>query len=200
MPPTTRAGSRPVAAVVVVVALAIALTVAACAAWPAQLPTAVAGSAASGSGSSSAASAAVPSPSGVSSDPAVAWPAFAGCLRAHGLDVPDPALGSDGQPQFPAGLDLKTLITPAMDHDCSPILAAITASKGQSSHSYTFESLVAHAACLRAHGLTSYPDPNPNDPPQLAPGYLKSDPTVNAALVACQGTLVDAAASPSPGR
>ncbi|HEY4754384.1 MAG TPA: hypothetical protein VIH37_13960 [Candidatus Limnocylindrales bacterium] len=126
----------------------------------------------------------------------MAWPAFAACLRAHGLQVPDPVLDSQGQPNF-GSLDLKSMITPAIATDCQPIVAGFRATKGLTN--YSFQSLVAHAACLRQHGLSNYPDPDPNASEQhLAPGFDKSDPTVNRALVACHALLVEVSASASP--
>lgn len=178
----------------VVPALAAALFLAACAGAGPGLPTVEPGGATAPTSSNAAA------PQGtVSSDPAVAWPAFAACLRAHGLDVPDPQLDQQGQPDF-GTIDLKSMITPAIGEACLPIVAAVTSVK-PSAKSYTFDSLVAHAACLRSHGLPSYPDPDPNAASaQMAPGYDKADPTVNAALVACQGVLVAGSASPLPSR
>jgi hypothetical protein len=134
-----------------------------------------------------------------SSDPTVAWPAFAACLRAHGLNVADPQLDSAGNPDF-GQLNLQALITPDIDRDCSPLVARITAAKAAAKQ-YDFASLVLHAACLRAHGLPNYPDPDPNAQVQtLAPGYSKADPTVNAALIACKPLLVQVGPSPSASR
>jgi hypothetical protein len=192
---------RPAASflVFVVVTILLAAIAAACAPASAQLPTAAAPSAVPGASASSASAGSPgPAPSGVSADPAVAWPAFAACLRAHGADVPDPQIDSDGNPRFPANLDIKAILVaqPTTQQDCAPLLALVTETKGGSSHSYSFESLLAHAACLREHGLPDYPDPNPNEEARLAPGYDKADPNVNAALVACQHVLVEGPASP----
>jgi hypothetical protein len=183
------------------------LALAGCAGLTAGLPTAALPIAAPAGASASPATVATnsgesgPSPVGSASapsnDPAIAWPAFAACLRAHGIDVADPTIDDQGQPQFAPGVDLSSQVTSAIQAACGPIIAAVTATKV--GKTYAFDSLVAHAACLRQHGLPNYPDPDPNAAMQrLAPGYSKSDRTVNAALVACGPLLVQTSPSASP--
>jgi hypothetical protein len=141
-------------------------------------------------------------PSGAITDPFVAWPAFAACLRAHGLQIADPEVDANGDPHW--GDDLKKNITDAIRADCSPIIAAIdeggTVKGGsRSRHTYSFESEVAHAECMREQGLANWPDPNPNDSGGvMPPGFDKADPTVRAALIACEPLLIETTASPSP--
>ena len=166
------------------------------------LPTALPG--ANGTAQATAATsggAASPLPSGAITDPAEAWPAFAACLRGHGLQVDDPQVDADGNPTWSSG-DFKKLITPQIEADCGPILAAVTEggdASGPSRKSYTYESQVAHAACMREHGLIGWPDPDPNDLSAGMPeGYDKRDPATFAALVACEHLLVETTASPSP--
>jgi hypothetical protein len=173
-----------------------AIVLSSCSTPAAGLPTA-GGPGPGGSPAGSAAPSGSNVPSGVSTDPAVAWPAFAACLRAHGLNVADPVLNDQGEAQFTPGLDLKTLVAPAIEQACSPLIAGVTGTKA-GAKSYDFDSLVAHAACLRQHGMPNYPDPDPNATvQQLAPGFSKADPVVNAALVACQSLLVQISPSPS---
>jgi hypothetical protein len=178
--------------------IACSMLLAACAGSSPGLPTAQP-AAASGVPSGSSSPVASGSATTGSSDPAVAWPAFAACLRAHGLDVADPEVDDQGEPHFASGVDLSTVVTPAIQQACSPTIAAVTANKA--AKSYAFDSLVAHAACLRQHGLPNYPDPDPNAIEQrLAPGYSKADPTVNAAIIACAPLLIQATATPSPSQ
>jgi len=144
------------------------------------------------------ADAASPLPSGPLTDPAGAWPAYAACLRSHGLQVDDPEVDGNGDPVW--ATDIKRGMTRKIDADCGPIIAALTKT-GDSRHRTpnTYESELAHAACMREHGLTDWPDPDPNKPGGGMPeGYDKADPTVYAGLVACEHVLVEATASPSP--
>jgi len=187
-------------------AILLALAVAGCNAADVGLPTALPGLSGPATGSTAPGGTAgedgspEPAPSGVSTDPAVAWPAFAACLRAHGINVPDPVVDEQGEASWDTGIDFKSLMTRTTEHDCGPLIAALTKAPGRRPHSYTFDSEVAHSACLRDHGLTRYPDPDPNDSGGLAPGYDKGDPTVYAALVACESVLVEQTASPSPAQ
>jgi hypothetical protein len=191
-------------------AFLIFATAAACSPTANALPTALpeaAGSAApkpnaSGLAPVAAASGAVPS--GAITDPAVAWPAFAACLRAHGLDVADPEVDDNDDPVWTSGVDLKRLITDQMLDDCGPIVAAVNDSGGRGKDharpSFSFDSLVAHATCMREHGLTEWPDPDPDVLDAGMPaGFDKTDTNVLAALIACENLLVEATASPSPG-
>ena len=139
-------------------------------------------------------------PSGAITDPFVAWPAFAACLRAHGLQVADPEVDASGNPQWAD--DLKANITDAIRAECAPIIAAVdeggTLKGGRRSATYSFDSEIAHAACMREHGLANWPDPNPNETGGMPEGFDKADPTVLAALSACESLLVETTASPSP--
>jgi hypothetical protein len=141
-----------------------------------------------------------PLPSGTITDPNEAWPAFAACLRSHGLQIADPEVDANGDPHW--GDDLKAQMTDPIAQACGPVIAGITESGTgrRKPRTYSFESLVANAACMREHGLPDYPDPNPNTANQgLADGYDKGNPTVMAALIACEDILVETTPSASPG-
>jgi hypothetical protein len=184
-------------------ALTLVVLAAACGPTANALPTAlpaVEGSAPVGAAASGAAGS--PIASGAITDPAQAWPAFAACLRSHGLQIADPELDANGNPTWTTPDDLKKLITEPIRADCGPIIAALTESgptKNESRPSFSFDSLVAHATCMREHGLTEWPDPNPDElDGGMPPGYDKTDPTVLAALIACESRLIETTASPSP--
>jgi hypothetical protein len=169
------------------------------------LPTALPGTDASAppGASGSGDGAAAPLPSGASTDPAVAWSAFAACLRSHGLDVPDPEIDENGEPAWTTSFDLKRAITEQIRDDCAPLIAAVSEGGGAGTNhprkSYSFDSQVAHAACMREHGLTDWPDPDPNALDSGMPaGFDKANPTVLAGLIACESLLVETTASPSP--
>jgi hypothetical protein len=192
--------------------LTLALTVAAAAAacTPAAnglptasgLPTALPGA----SAAAPAAAAAGPSeavasgavPSGASTDPAQAWPAFAACLRAHGANVADPVLDKNGDPQW-AG-EIKQFMTEPVRAACQPIIAGLEGQKdGRNRPAFTLESELAFAACIREHGFPTWPDPvSTTDAGRMPEGFDKQDPAVFAALEACNSVLVEMTASPSP--
>ena len=141
------------------------------------------------SGGSEAPDASRAAATGASTDARTAWLAFAACLRQHGFDVPDPQVNDAGQPDF-GTVDIGSMLTGPVEQDCEPLVANVTSSK-PAPKVYDFNSLLRHAACLRANGLPNYPDPDPNAAvQQLAPGYDKRDPTVAAALTACHSVLV----------
>jgi len=137
--------------------------------------------------------------SGALTDPAEVWPAFAACLRAHGANIADPVLDKNGDPQW-AG-EIKQYMTEPVRAACQPILAGL---EGQSDKpnraTFTFESELANAACMRTHGFPTWPDPiSTTDTGSMPEGFDKADPAVRAALIACESVLVETTASPSPG-
>jgi hypothetical protein len=168
--------------------LAAVVLLGACGTSPAGLPTAGGNGAGGGSTGGTV--------TGGSTDPSEAWPAWTACLRSHGLVVADPSINPHGQPEFPPGLDLEHLVTQPMHTACDSLIQNVTTNKGGGS-TYSFDSLVLFAGCLRQHGLPSYPDPDPNEPQRLAPGYDKGDPAVSAAIDACHDLLVRTGGEPA---
>ncbi len=152
---------------------------AACSPAPNALPTVLPGAGESAPASADATGGPASSlPSGAITDPAEAWPAFAACLRSHGLQVADPEVDANGDPSWTGG-DFKKLITAQIQTDCNPIIAAVNEAggKGRQRPSYSYESQVAHADCMREHGLADWPDPDPNDLSAGMPaGYRQARP------------------------
>jgi hypothetical protein len=185
-----------------ILGLFLLASVAACGSVAGALPTAVPGAAGAASADPSGFGPnGSPLPSGAITDPNEAWPAYAACLRANGLQIADPEVDANGDAHW--GDDLKAQMTDAIARACSPIIAGIIESGTGRRHprTYSFDSLVANAACMREHGLPDYPDPNPNAENQgLADGYDKANPTVLAALIACENALVETTPSASPGQ
>ncbi len=71
---------------------------------------------------------------------------------------------------------------------------------GRNRPTFTFESELANAACMRTHGFPTWPDPiSTTDAGSMPEGFDKADPAVRAALIACESVLVETTASPSPG-
>jgi hypothetical protein len=183
---------------ILTLALTLAAATAACGAAANGLPTPLSGE------SGTAPSAVAPDPSGpdassASTDPAVAWPAFAACLRAHGANIADPILDRNGDPQW-AG-EIKQYMTKPVQEACQPILAALESQGDKPNRpTFTLESELAFAACIREHGFPTWPDPiSTTDAGRMPDGFNKEDPAVFAALDACNHVLVEGTASPSPG-
>jgi predicted small lipoprotein YifL len=183
-----------------VLATALAASMAGCGSTGPAMPSAAAGALASAPASVGASESAAfdPQPTAASGDPFVAWPAFAACLRAHGLDVADPELDAAGEPHW--GDDLKRSLTQPVRAACSPIIAVVDEGgtlRGHGVPSYSFDSLVAHAACVRAHGLSEWPDPDANATNWVwPPSFGRTDPAVLTAIDACESALVQATATP----
>jgi hypothetical protein len=105
-----------------------------------------------------------PSPAQTAKSPADQAFAYARCIRAHGVsDFPDPQVvttpGSTGIRQaVPAGAGLSRKF-PAAQKACRDIMPA--PGNGSSHHSGPGkQTLLAFARCLRAHGVSDFPDPN----------------------------------------
>lgn len=116
---------------------------------------------------SSSNSSAVPSLSGGTHTQASAPPgslaaaqAAVVCARKHGMPgVPDPVLGPDGQVTFPGGTPQPT---PAVRSACAAQirLAEATSDTLPNVSASDMQALLRWAACMRAHGLPRWPDPN----------------------------------------
>ena len=82
------------------------------------------------------------------------------CARNHGMPgVPDPVLSANGQVTIPGGAPTPT---PAVRSACAAqIRVAEAASNTLPNVSASdMQALLRYAACLRAHGLPRWPDPN----------------------------------------
>lgn len=105
-----------------------------------------------------------PSQGQASKSPAQQAFAYARCIRAHGVPAfPDPQVsttpGSVGIRQgVPAAAGLSPKF-PAAQKACRSIMPAVGKSGG-SDQGPNKQALLAFAHCLRAHGITAFPDPN----------------------------------------
>jgi hypothetical protein len=82
------------------------------------------------------------------------------CARKHGMPgVPDPVVGADGQVTIPGGTPTPT---PAVRSACAAQirLAEATSSTLPNVSASDMQALLRYAACMRAHGLPRWPDPN----------------------------------------
>jgi hypothetical protein len=86
--------------------------------------------------------------------------AAVGCARKHGMPgVPDPVLRADGQVTIPGGTPQPT---PAVRSVCAAQirLAEATNNALPNVSASDMQALLRWAACVRAHGLPRWPDPN----------------------------------------
>ena len=129
--------------------------------------------AAAGCGVGSPAAAARPT-----ANPVTVYHQFAQCIRDHGIpDFPDPTIDAQGQPHLPDSVQKPP---DAVLQPCLPILNQLPPGDRPSSQSTNDPAMMRQfAECMRAHGITDWPDPNASGefpmPPSLA-GNIKRGP------------------------
>lgn len=99
---------------------------------------------------------------GLENDTEAAFLAFTSCLRAEGIDVPDPTVDSEGNPQFTQPPDLSD-ITPdelnaALDA-CRDELEQVTLGFIGTDLTGLEDTLLEYAVCMRENGF-DLPDPD----------------------------------------
>ena len=88
--------------------------------------------------------------------PAQTWHELAVCARAHGDPTfPDPSVDSQGQAHFPPGTEKPPAATIAA---CQSIYDRLPASV-RNGDVPDIQMEIKFAQCMRAHGLTDWPDP-----------------------------------------
>ena len=93
--------------------------------------------------------------------------AFAKCMREHGLsNFPDPGASISGLYNSIGGIAIPTTIntqSPAFQaalSSCRGLVSAALSPQGKPAVTATVKaSLIAHAQCMRAHGVPGYQDP-----------------------------------------
>jgi hypothetical protein len=108
------------------------------------------------------------------------------CARKHGMpSVPDPALGANGQVTFAGG---APELTPAVRSACAAQIRAAqaTGSALPTVSTSDMQALLAYAACLRAHGLPRWPDPNAQGVFHVKSADAGTLATNNRASAACR--------------
>jgi hypothetical protein len=116
------------------------------------------------------------------------------CMRDHDVPVADPQVQPDGHVRLGGGYDKH-----AVDDDV--LAKAIEACKqyrpvlSGPDQEKKLEGARGFARCMRAHGVESFPDPDPNDLGTAPPDTVRDDPQYQQARETCwtQG------ASQSPG-
>jgi hypothetical protein len=86
---------------------------------------------------------------------------YSACMRSHGIaNFPDPALGSNGDPQFTlsknSGIDPISAPFQSAQQACQPLMQA-----GQAGQVVQFDpaKIGAWTTCIRAHGVPTFTDP-----------------------------------------
>jgi hypothetical protein len=116
------------------------------------------------------------------------------CMRDHGVPEADPRVQPDGGVSLGGGYDKKAL-------DPDVVAKAIAACKqyqvvlSPGDQAKKLEGARERARCMRAHGVESFPDPDPNDLGKALPDAVREDPQYDQAKEACQTR----GASQSPG-
>jgi hypothetical protein len=128
---------------------------------------------------------------------------FAACMRAEGIELPDPAIGSDGFPEFvpPEGFDMND--ADAMDEvfdavaACREYIEGLTQQFADIDLNAITDTLVEFADCMRDNGF-DLPDPDftlmrpqngqfPNAGPFGNVDF--DDPDFEAAFEACEHVI-----------
>jgi hypothetical protein len=131
-----------------------------------------------------------------SKDPQEAALEFARCMRAHGVDVPDPSAGG--------GIDLNAKPGDSAKLDraqkaCQPLLANAAPKLSEEQQNLMQDAALAFAKCMRAHGI-DMPDPTFGSGGIVIQkkssgdvGQNPDDPKFKAAQKACQPIVNKAA-------
>jgi hypothetical protein len=119
---------------------------------------------------------------------------YSACMRSHGvLDFPDPAsFGSSDGVKAAKGQMVQVTksegsspMFQTAQRACAKYYGPPATSAPQVS-SQEMQKLLAVSRCMRAHGVTNFPDPNPTTGAMNPPaGIDRSSPLVVAALRAC---------------
>jgi hypothetical protein len=142
------------------------------------------------------------SPSGGASSsagsPKASMLAYARCMRAHGItNFPDPNASGNLELNGEQGSDLdpNSVAFKAADAACKSLMPAVQAPKGAKAQN------LAYARCMRAHGISDFPDPAPDGGLRIqsSPGsdLDSSNPRYKAANDACKRYLPNSGAGGS---
>jgi hypothetical protein len=115
----------------------------------------------------------------------------AACLRQHGANVPDPTIGPNGALQYDqtAVSAIPQLVLRNATQACSSELAAAQAAIPTNPNQVADR--VKFAQCMRQHGVTTFPDPDPTTGqfPLQNRQVVASTPGFGSAQQACQSLL-----------
>lgn len=108
------------------------------------------------------------SPTRTASSPTGRALAFSKCMRARGVaDFPDPGVTPSGPANMiggvviPAGTESQSPAFQAAQHSCLSLLSAMLSRHGRPPITAALKTkLIAHAQCMRTHGVPTYRDPS----------------------------------------
>jgi hypothetical protein len=127
-----------------------------------------------------------PSPSPSSGGSALA---YSRCMRAHGVtNFPDPDSSGDITIQSGSGLDPNDPVFRSAQLACQSLLPTPSSEAAQQA----FAADLRFAQCMRAHGMSDFPDPLPDGTQNYTAGGSsrgKLSPQLQAAMQACQHYL-----------
>ena len=99
--------------------------------------------------------------------PTQIWHELVACARAHGdPNLPDPTIDSQGQAHFPPGTQKPS---DATQQACQSIYNRLPASVRNGGGTTDIQTAIKFAQCMRSHGLSDWPDPNPDGSYPLPP-------------------------------
>ncbi|MBV8302624.1 MAG: hypothetical protein JOZ04_00335, partial [Acidimicrobiia bacterium] len=113
------------------------------------------------------------------------------CVRQHGANLPDPQIDANGQVHFDqaATAAIPQSALQAAEQSCSDLIAKALATVPKDPN--LVGDRLKFAQCMRQHGVTDSPDPDPTTGRfnLNGPAIDKNSPQVAAAEQACQGLL-----------
>jgi hypothetical protein len=120
---------------------------------------------------------------------------FARCMREHGLDMPDPQPGQRGlRLSVPKGTSPDKV--DAAQKACQKYMDKVKPPELTDEEKKEFhDAALANARCMRAHGITKFPDPTfgPDGGAQIklqrGSGIDPDSPKFKAAMEACEKTM-----------
>jgi hypothetical protein len=113
--------------------------------------------------------------------------AYAQCMRAHDLPgFPDPASNGAFVTTLANRGDFNGPVFGSANKACAHLQGPGITAAQQEQATVQF---LKHAACMRAHGITNFPNPSGDTIAQLPPGVNPSSPRFVSATRACQKYL-----------
>lgn len=123
---------------------------------------------------------------------------FADCMRAHGVPTfPDPSGGGGGNNLAGTGINPQSPAFTSARRACARLAPGGAAGRVKATETQ-FLAALRFAACIRAHGFPSFPDPTRVDSPpgpiliigqglffRVSPNFDPNIPAVNRAVAAC---------------
>lgn len=131
---------------------------------------------------------------------------FAQCMREHGVDMPDPGTGGRQRLRVGPGEDITPEEMEEAQKACEEYRQDIEPPELSEEQQQEFrEAALAHARCMREHGIENFPDPTfgENGEAQIridkGSGIDPEDEDLREAQEACQDEMPDGPGTTSVG-